>query len=76
MESDLEPYRQRKNYAGQRGEIPGILSDGRAQMNDTLELRESKLWLHGVPMVDVTSPTNAVMYARTIVPPQLTAAKP
>jgi hypothetical protein len=75
MESDLEPYRQRKNYYGQRGEIPGVLSDGRAQMNDLLELREGKLWLHGVPTVDVAAPKDDVMYPRTIVPPQLTGAK-
>ena len=71
MESDLEPYRQRKNYAGQRGEIPGVLSDGRAQMNDLLELRNGQLWLHGVPMVDVAAPKDALMYPRTLVPPQL-----
>jgi outer membrane protein assembly factor BamB len=75
MESDLEPYRQRKNYAGQRGEVPGVLSDGRAQMNDRLELREGKLWLHGVPLVDVSAPKDDVMYARTVLPPQLMEAK-
>jgi hypothetical protein len=71
MESDLEPYRQRKNYYGQRGEVPGVLSDGRAQMNDLLELREGKLWLHGVPLVDATAPKGDIMYPRTIIPPQL-----
>jgi outer membrane protein assembly factor BamB len=74
MESNLEPYRQRKNYAGQRGETPGVLSDGRAQMNDLLELREGKLLLHGVPMVDVTAPKDAVMYEKTLVPPQLSGS--
>jgi hypothetical protein len=70
MESNLEPYRQRKNYKGERGEIPGVLSDGRAQMNDLLELRDGRLWLHGVPVVDVASPKDDVKYPKTLVPPQ------
>jgi len=71
MESNLEPYRQRKNYKGERGEIPGVLSDGRAQMNDLLELRKGRLWLHGVPLVDVAAPKDDVEYPKTLVPPQL-----
>jgi hypothetical protein len=76
MESDLEPYRQRKNVAGQRGEIAGVFSDGRAQMNDLLELKDGKLRLHGVPLVDVKAPRDDVMYPRTLVPPQRRAASP
>jgi hypothetical protein len=76
MESDLEPYRQRKNYAGQNGEVPGVLSDGRAQMNDLLELRDGKLWLHSVPLVEVAAPKDDVKYASTLVPPQLRTATP
>jgi hypothetical protein len=76
MESDLEPYRQRKNVAGQRGEVAGLLSDGRAQMNDLLELKDGKLRLHGVPLVDVKAPKDDVMYPRTLVPPQRRAAAP
>jgi outer membrane protein assembly factor BamB len=74
MESSLEPYRQRKNYKGERGEVPGVLSDGRAQMNDRLELRDGKLWLHGVPVVDVAAPKDDEMYGKTILPPQLDGA--
>jgi hypothetical protein len=74
MESNLEPYRQRKNTGDDNGVErikKGILSDGRAQMNDVLELHEGKLWLHGVPMVDVAAPKDDVVYAKTLLPPQL-----
>ena len=77
MESDLAPYRQRKNTGDDKGIDrlkKGILSDGRAQMNDALELRGGKLLLHGVPMVDVADPKDSVMYPRTIVPPQIVSA--
>jgi hypothetical protein len=40
-------------------------------MNDLLELRDGKLWLHGVPMMDVAAPKDGVMYPKTVLPPQL-----
>jgi hypothetical protein len=40
-------------------------------MNDRLELRDGRLWLHGVPMVDVAAPKGDVTYVRTLVPPRL-----
>jgi len=90
MESNLDAYRFRKNHTAnwveegaQRGLFtPWVLAqlragrkiDGRAQLNDPLELRDGKLWLHGVPMVDVADPKDHVMYPKTIVPPQLSTA--
>ena len=62
LESDLEPIRQRKNTGDDRGRERlkrGILSDGRAQLNDVVELRDGHICLHGVPMVDVSAPRDA-----------------
>ena len=76
LESDLEPIRQRKNTGDDRGRERlkrGILSDGRAQMNDVIELRDGHLCLHGVPMVDVSDPKDTIKYPRTLVPPQIAA---
>ncbi len=74
MESSLAPYRERKNTGDDKGIErikKGILSDGRARINDRLELREGRLWLNGVPTVDVAAPRDDVTYAKTLVPPQL-----
>ena len=74
LESDLEPIRQRKNTGDDRGTERlkrGVLSDGRAQMNDVIELRDGQIRLHDVPVVDVAAPADSVKYPRTLVPPQL-----
>jgi outer membrane protein assembly factor BamB len=74
LESDLAPIRQRKNTGDDRGTERlqrGILSDGRAHLNDTIELRDGQICLHGVPVVDITTPKDVVVYPQTLVPPQL-----
>jgi outer membrane protein assembly factor BamB len=74
LESNLEPIRERKNTGDDQGKERlqrGVLSDGRAQMNDRLELRDGQLRLHDVPMVDVAAPKDAIMYPQALVPPQL-----
>ena len=74
LESDLSPIRQRKNTGDDRGTERlkrGILSDGRAQMNDVIELRDGHICLHGVPMVDLAAPKDVIKYPKTLVPPQI-----
>jgi hypothetical protein len=87
MESNLDEYRRRKNHtanwieedAGKGVFTPWVLAqlragkliDGRAQLNDPLELRDGKLWLHGMPMVDLADPEDDITYPKTLVPPQL-----
>ena len=74
LESDREPIRERKNTGDDKGIERlkrGILSDGRAQMNDRLELRNGKLLLHTVPMVDVAAPKDTITFGQALVPPQL-----
>ena len=40
-------------------------------MSDPVELRDGKLWLHGMPLVDVADPRHHILYPGTQVPPQL-----
>jgi hypothetical protein len=77
LESDPEPIRQRKNTGDDNGIArmkKGILSDGRAILNDAIEVRDGKIFISNIPGVDVAAPKDEILYARTLVPPGIGAA--
>jgi hypothetical protein len=46
-------------------------TDGRAMTNDALEIRDGKLCISGLPMVDLANPKDNIIDPETITPPGL-----
>jgi HEAT repeat protein len=67
IESDRTPIRNRASLNAKKDELGA--TDGRAVTNDVLEIRDGKLCISGLPMVDLADPKDTVLDPETITPP-------